>query len=155
MESFEIRPMQTRDLIAVWEIEKLCFSIPWTKNAFLIEIADNRCARYFAAHIDEKVIGYGGMWLMIDEAHITNIAVHPSYRKMGVGYSILKAMIYEALRNGADKMTLEVRVSNRKALNLYSRVGFRAEGVRKRYYSDNNEDALIMWKTIEKEALEQ
>lgn len=92
---------------------------------------------------------------MIDEAHITNIAVHPSYRKMGVGHSILKTMFYEALRNGAEKMTLEVRASNRNALNLYSRVGFRAEGVRKRYYSDNNEDALIMWKTIENEALEQ
>lgn len=148
MKSFEIRPMEPRDLAVVMEIEKLCFSIPWTKNSFLIEITDNRCARYFVAHINETVIGYGGMWIMIDEAHITNIAVHPSYRKMGIGHSILKALISEASKNGAERMTLEVRVSNREALNLYSRMGFAAEGIRKRYYSDNDEDALIMWKSF-------
>jgi ribosomal-protein-alanine N-acetyltransferase len=104
------------------------------------------------AHIGEKVIGYGGMWLMIDEAHITNVAVHPTYRKMGVGHSILKALTYEASKNGADKMTLEVRVSNRDALSLYTRMGFVAEGIRKRYYSDNDEDAFIMWKTMDKKA---
>ena len=151
MDSFKIRPMEPQDLIAVWEIERLCFSIPWTKNAFLIEISDNRCARYLVAHIGGKVIGYGGMWLMIDEAHITNIAVHPSFRKKGVGHAVLKALIDVALRNDADKMTLEVRVSNREALSLYESMGFVGAGIRKRYYSDNNEDALIMWKTIDNE----
>jgi len=155
LESFGIRPMEPRDLIAVWEIEKLCFSIPWKKNAFLIEITDNRCARYFVAHTDGKVIGYGGMWLMIDEAHITNIAVHPSFRKKGVGHAILKALADESLRNDADKMTLEVRVSNREALNLYESMGFVGAGVRKRYYSDNDEDALIMWRIIDKEMQEK
>jgi len=150
LENFKIRRMQPKDLIAVSVIEKISFSIPWTKNAFLIEISDNRCARYFVAHIDDVVIGYGGMWVMIDEAHITNIAVHPSYRKMGVGYSILSALTDEALKNGAELMTLEVRVSNSEAINLYSRIGFEAQGIRRRYYSDNDEDALIMWKVIEK-----
>lgn len=151
MDIFKIRPMESRDLVVVWEIEKLCFSIPWAKNAFLIEISENRCAKYFVAHINEQIIGYGGMWLMVDEAHITNIAVHPSFRKRGVGLTILKALADEALRNGADKMTLEVRVSNHKALKLYEGMGFVGVGVRKRYYSDNDEDALIMWKTIDKE----
>jgi len=151
LDIFRIRPMESRDLVAVWEIEKLCFKIPWAKNAFLIEISENRCAKYFVAHINEQIIGYGGMWLMIDEAHITNIAVHPSFRKRGVGLAILKALADEALRNDADKMTLEVRVSNHKALKLYEGMGFVGVGVRKRYYSDNDEDALIMWKTIDKE----
>jgi len=91
------------------------------------------------------------MWIMIDEAHITNIAVHPSFRKRGVGLTIIKALADEALRNDADKMTLEVRLSNREAINLYERMGFVGVGLRKRYYSDNDEDALIMWRTINKE----
>jgi len=141
--------MEVRDIDDVWALEKLCFSIPWAKNAFLIEIAENKCAKYFVAVCKDVVLGYGGMWLMLDEAHITNIAVHPSRRGKGIGGGIMKALINEAIKNGADKMTLEVRVTNKDALKLYTGMGFKGVGVRKGYYADTDEDALIMWKHID------
>ena len=145
MSSFYIRPMTAMDLDKVSEIEKLCFSTPWSRESFRIEIEDNRCARYFVAVYQDEIVGYGGMWLIVDEAHITNVAVHPSYRGVGIGESIMRTLIEVAVSLGAIRMTLEVRVSNMIAQNLYKKLGFRGVGIRKQYYADNNEDALIMW----------
>lgn len=141
-----VRPMTKDDIDEVIEIENLCFSVPWSKEAFLMEINENKCARYVVAEIDSRVVGYGGFWIVIDEAHITNIAVHPDYRSMGVGSEIVKTLIDIAKKNAMTAMTLEVRESNTVAQHLYTRFGFRPFGRRKGYYQDNNEDAIIMWK---------
>lgn len=145
MSSFYVRPMTASDLDKVSEIEKICFPTPWSKEAFRIEIEENRCARYFVAVYQGEIVGYGGMWLIIDEAHITNVAVHPNYRGLGVGEAIMRSLIQEAVGLGAIRMTLEVRISNKIAQNLYRKLGFYDAGIRKQYYSNNNEDALIMW----------
>jgi ribosomal-protein-alanine N-acetyltransferase len=96
--------------------------------------------------LGETVVGYGGMWFIIDEAHVTNIAVHPDYRQRKIGEMIVQEMIKTAKENGINGMTLEVRVSNTAAINLYKKLGFVDYGIRKGYYADTGEDALIMWK---------
>ncbi|NLN42172.1 MAG: ribosomal protein S18-alanine N-acetyltransferase [Clostridiales bacterium] len=146
MDGLWIRPMKVEDIDEVLSIEKLCFSTPWSREAFRAEIERNHCARYVVAELEGKVIGYGGMWIILDEAHITNIAVHPDYRGKGVGEALMKALIGTASRLRVDGMTLEVRVSNVIAQNLYKKLGFVSVGVRKGYYGDNGEDALIMWR---------
>ena len=139
------RPMSEDDIDAVYEIESLCFSSPWSKSSFKDEIASNICARYLVAVLNDKIVGYGGMWLIINEAHITNIAVHPLSRRKKIGSGLLKAMMHLANDElGIKKMTLEVRKSNHSAQSLYRRFGFLVAGERKKYY-DNNEDATIMW----------
>lgn len=141
-----VRPMTKDDIDEVMEIENLCFSVPWSREAFLMEITKNKCARYVVAEVDSRVVGYGGFWIVIDEGHITNIAVHPDYRSIGVGTEIVKKLIDIAKKNAITAMTLEVRESNTVAQHLYTRFGFRPLGRRKGYYQDNNEDAIIMWK---------
>lgn len=143
----EIRPMTKNDLEEVAEIEKACFSTPWSKEALKKEIK-NKFARYVVAKIDGKIIGYGGLWLIIDEGHITNIAVLKEFRKKDVGSHILEALIEICKKRNISSMTLEVRVSNRSARKLYEKYGFQEVGIRPKYYSDNNEDALILWLTF-------
>jgi len=137
--------MTASDIDRVSEIEKICFSTPWSREAFRMEVEENKCARYVVAVCDDQVVGYGGMWLIIDEAHITNVAVHPDYRGRGIGEAIMRSLVDKATSLGAVRMTLEVRVSNEIAQNLYKKLGFYSAGIRKQYYADNNEDALIMW----------
>ena len=141
----QVAPMAVSDLEAVSRIEQLCFHIPWSRDALRMEVEQNRCARYFVAKEDNMVIGYGGMWLVLDEAHITNIAIHPDYRRKGAGRLIMETMMKEAVKSGAERMTLEVRVSNKPAISLYTSLGFEEGGIRKGYYANNREDALIMW----------
>ncbi|AOT69997.1 ribosomal-protein-alanine N-acetyltransferase [Geosporobacter ferrireducens] len=138
--------MNKEDISQVLEIEKQCFSVPWTKEAFVMEVEKNKFARYIVAELDEIIVGYGGMWMIIDEAHVTNIGVRPDFRGRGFGDVIVKAMIAAAEKEGIYNMTLEVRASNRVARNLYEKYGFKACGIRPKYYQDNNEDAVIMWK---------
>lgn len=127
-------------------IEKLSFSIPWNREAFINEIANNHLARYVVCMLGEKVAGYGGMWLIAGEAHITNIAVHPEYRKIGAASSILDGLLSICRQESITEITLEVRESNKAALNLYTKFGFLSEGLRHGYYEDNKENAIIMWK---------
>lgn len=141
-----IRPMRKEDVEEVLEIEKLSFSTPWSKEAFISEVTKNSCAKYIVAEVDNKIVGYGGFWVVVDEGHITNIAVHPEYRSKGIGSKIMEGLIDLAKKNGITAMTLEVRESNITAQHLYAKYGFRQLGRRKRYYQDNNEDAIIMWK---------
>ena len=139
-----IAPMTTADIPAVHEIERASFPIPWPPYAFRQELESNRMARYLVARAGEEVVAYAGMWLMVDEAHVTTFAVLPSWRRQGVGGRLLSELLELADDLGASVVTLEVRLSNDAARKLYQRFGFRPVGVRPRYYSDNGEDALIM-----------
>lgn len=127
----------------VSEIENIVYPTPWTKSAFINEVLDNEFAYYYVALEDGKVVGYSGMWLILDEGHITTLAVCPENQCRGVGTMLLGNLIKEAASMGAQRMTLEVRTSNTIAQELYSKFGFFKCGIRRKYYRD--EDALIMW----------
>lgn len=141
-----LRDMTVDDLAEVHEVERLSFPTPWSTNAFLRELTENIYADYIVAAVKGRVIGYAGMWVVIDEAHVTNIAVHPEYRGRGIGEQLLSELFVRAKARGARRMTLEVRPSNAVARHLYEKHGFVARGLRKGYYSDTGEDAIIMWK---------
>ncbi|TJX14905.1 ribosomal-protein-alanine N-acetyltransferase [Tissierella creatinini] len=144
-----LREMEIKDLDEIMEIEKAAFSTPWTRNSFEKEIKENMLAKYIVAEVEGKVVGYVGIWLIIDEGHITNIAVSKDYRGMGIGKFLMMGMIDFCKKQGIHNMTLEVRASNTVAQNLYRKMGFLDCGIRPNYYADGNEDAVIMWKTIE------
>ncbi len=135
-----------RDAKRIAEIDLLCFSMPWSKESLEEDIAENEKAVYIVAEEEERIAGYAGMWITLDEAHITNVAVHPKFRGRGIGTNLMVALLRLAKRYGAVHQTLEVRVSNKVAISLYEGLGFEGVGVRKSYYLDNNEDALIMWR---------
>ncbi|MEW6172671.1 MAG: ribosomal protein S18-alanine N-acetyltransferase [Bacillota bacterium] len=137
--------MEPEHIDEILEIEKVSFPQPWSRETFLFEMVLNQLADYVVALHNDSLVGYGGMWLVLDEAHVTNIAVHPRYRNKGIGGQILRELIRLAAMRGLKKMTLEVRPSNSPARKLYEGFGFVQKGVRKRYYQDNNEDAIIMW----------
>ncbi len=139
-----IEAMRLEDLDEVQRIELASFSTPWPSNAYRSELETNRLASYLVARIDGRVVAYGGMWLMVDEAHITTFAVHPGWRRQRIGERLLLAFLDLARDRHAREATLEVRLSNVAARRLYEKYGFRPVGLRPRYYSDNNEDALIM-----------
>lgn len=141
-----VRKMELKDIDDVLVVEKNSFSVPWTRSSFEKEIKKNLLSKYYVAVVEEKVVAYGGMWLIIDEAHVTNIAVKPEYRGKKIGKELVSFMIQEARGLGVNKMTLEVRRSNTVAQNLYKALGFIPCGVRPGYYHDNGEDAIIMWK---------
>lgn len=136
--------MRPDDIPAVLEIERGSFSTPWPSEAFTQELSHNRMARYLVARQGTAVVGYAGVWLMVDEAHITTIAVHPDARRQGVGRRLMHALLLVAAEMGAARMTLEVRVSNEAAQSLYRGHGFEIAGRRERYYTDDGEDAYIM-----------
>ncbi|MBW7460084.1 ribosomal protein S18-alanine N-acetyltransferase [Paenibacillus sepulcri] len=139
------RVMTLSDIPDIVEIEQEAFTCPWSKEAFVNEITNNHFARYMVMVYEQKVIGYGGMWTIMDEAHVTNIAVREGYRGLGLGERLLREIMKTAVFFGTNRMTLEVRVSNEIAQGLYSKLGFEPSGLRPNYYSDNMEDALIMW----------
>ncbi|MDE0582000.1 ribosomal protein S18-alanine N-acetyltransferase [Planococcus sp. A6] len=139
------RKMTIHDVNEVYEIEKQSFTLAWTKEAFEQEMLKNEFAYYVLAETQEGVVGYCGMWLVMDEAHITNIAISPKERGKKFGEALMKEAIETAKAQGAKLMTLEARVSNVAALNLYRKLGFQNGGIRKGYYTDNQEDAIVMW----------
>lgn len=148
MLDYTIDRMHEKDLEQVLEIEKLSFPTPWSRNSFLSELRENEFAHYFVCRVDGRVMGYAGMWIILDEAHITNVAVHPQYRGKGFGHLLLAELMRQSLLRGSDRITLEVRKSNQAAQRVYEHMGFRATGVRKGYYTDTGEDAIIMWKIL-------
>lgn len=150
-DSFILRPMVFDDLEEIDILEKKCFTDPWNLETFVHEITRNHMASYVVA-VDEKnnkIAGYAGMWIVLDEAHITNVAVLPEYRGKKIGKMLMERQVKDSIVAGAVKMSLEARVSNITAINLYKKTGFIEVGVRKKYYDDNNEDAVIMWKYYE------
>lgn len=148
-QTVSIRLMEERDLDAIMEVETQCFTLPWSREAFYNELHQNRFAYYLVLEEDGKVIGYCGAWLVVDEAHITNIAVLPAYQGKGFGEVLLSSMIAECKERAIERMTLEVRASNHVAQGLYKKLGFTEGAIRKNYYSDNQEDAIVMWVNIE------
>ncbi len=139
-----IRPMSAADLPSVQLIERASFTTPWPPHAYRQELEGNRLAHYLVATLAGEIVAYGGIWLMVDEAHITTFAVHPRYRRRRIGERLLLSLLDLALDRHAREATLEVRLSNLAARRLYEKYGFRPVGIRPRYYSDNQEDALIM-----------
>jgi ribosomal-protein-alanine N-acetyltransferase len=148
MNNIVIRNMESEDIDNILELENMSFSTPWSKESFIKEIEENKLARYIVAKSNDKIIGYGGMWLILDEAHITNIAVHPEYRGEGIGNKLLNGLVDISKETMIKRMTLEVRKSNDPAINLYKNNDFIEVGIRPGYYSDTNEDAIIMWKEV-------
>lgn len=139
-----VRPMTAADLPAVQLIERASFTTPWPPQAYRQELESNRLAAYLVALIGDEIVAYGGVWLMVDEAHVTTFAVHPRYRRRRIGERLLLSLLDLSRDRHAREATLEVRLSNLAARRLYEKYGFRPVGIRPRYYSDNQEDALIM-----------
>lgn len=139
------RKLTIADVDQIINVEHASFTSPWTKDAFVRELTMNPYALYIGGDLDGKIVAYGGMWIIIDEAHITNIAVLPEYRGMKIGEQLMLKLMETMIAHGAKRATLEVRVSNEIAQNMYRKFGFKNGGIRKGYYTDNYEDALVMW----------
>ena len=142
-----IRPMTMDDVDEVYIVEEDCFVDPWSKESIRKDLKNN-LARYLVAQLDDKIVGYVGIWFVVDEGHITNVAVHSDYRGKKIGDKLVKEMVELCKENNIVAMTLEVRASNTVAQNLYRKYGFKMGGIRKEYYSDNKEDAIIMWNQL-------
>ncbi|AJS61612.1 ribosomal protein S18-alanine N-acetyltransferase [Paenibacillus sp. IHBB 10380] len=144
-DSFTFRPMKLVDIPSIMIIEREAFTLPWTEDAFRNELTNNLFAKYVVLENNGNPIGYAGMWTIVDEAHVTNIALLEAYRGRKLGGLLLEELMNTASQIGMLRITLEVRVSNMIAQKLYERKGFTSVGIRKGYYSDNHEDAVIMW----------
>ena len=144
----KVRPMTLEDIPTVLAIEEVSFPTPWTAESFISELRDNQIARYYCLELDGNVVGYMGLWLIIGEAHVTNVAIWPGCQGQGLGEYLMRTVMNELLKMGIRRVTLEVRVSNINAQKLYTKLGFNPAGIRKRYYTDNQEDAIIMWASL-------
>lgn len=142
----EILPMNLSHIDDVVFVEENTFSIAWSKNDFIREVTENNMAIYFVALVDGKVVGYAGMWHVINEGHITNVAVLHDFRRLGIGDLFMKEFFQIAEEREFIGITLEVRMNNSPAQKFYAKWGFRSEGIRKNYYADTKEDAIVMWK---------
>lgn len=141
---------EEKDLPAMAEIERRCFHTPWSEESLREDLTGNPLSVYIALEAENgDVAGYMSLWRILDEGHINNVAVLPEYRRRGGASDMLEFMLKYSERNGISSHTLEVRVSNEGAIGLYRKFGFREAGVRKGYYEDNGEDALIMWRNHE------
>lgn len=143
----EVRNLNFNDLDAVVEIERICFSSPWSKESLAKELL-NQLAYYQCSTVDHIVVGYMGMWKICDEGHITNVAVLPEYRNKGIATMLMNKMIDVCKCSEIYNLTLEVRESNIGAISLYEKFGFLSAGKRPNYYQKPNESAIIMWKKI-------
>jgi ribosomal-protein-alanine N-acetyltransferase len=143
-----VRAMTVGDLPAVLEIDRLSFALPWPERSFRFELTENEAAHLLVAEVAwagrVRTAGYLGYWLLVDEMHISTLAVDPQLRGQGIGERLLQAGMEQARRQGAEMATLEVRPSNAEAVSLYRKYGFELVGRRRDYYRDNHEDALLM-----------
>lgn len=146
MSELVIRQAEEDDIRGIEELEKQCFAVPWTYESLYHDIMNNKLAFYIVAEADRVLCGYVGVWKIVDEGHITNVAVAPDYRRRHIARAMLETLTEVCSRNGIASYTLEVRVGNDAARKLYEGLGFQPAGIRKGYYEDNGEDALIMWK---------
>lgn len=144
MSNLEIREFNINDIEELYEVELTSFTDPWSKESFKDEL-NNEIAHYLVGSINNKVIAYIGAWFILDEAHITNVAVKSDFRRQKIAKQLITAFIVLAKKHQITSITLEVRASNIPAQSLYQQFGFEKQGLRKRYYADNNEDAIIMW----------
>ena len=141
----EISRMTVDDIPAVLKIEALSFVSAWPPNAFMNELRDNKLAYYFVGRLDGRIVAYGGIWVILEDSHVTTIAVHPDVRGQRLGEELLVHLLDEAIERDASWITLEVRESNDIAQRLYRKYGFTIVSTRRGYYSDNDESALVMW----------
>ena len=144
MSSCKIRPMTPEDLTQVCRIENETFSEPWSRNGFLSSLSSGDTLYLVALH-DDAVVGYCGLLQSFEEADITNVAVASAYRRQGIARRMLEQLMDMGSIRGIRRFTLEVRAGNTTAIHLYETLGFAAAGIRKRFYSRPEEDALIMW----------
>jgi len=141
----EIVPMRRRHLRSVLKIEEQVYPRPWTSSLFLSELALRSSRAYCVARVGREVVGYAGVMISFEDAHVTTIAVDPEWHRRGIATRLMVALARESLVRGARNLTLEVRMSNKGAQEMYRRFGFGPVGVRKNYYQESNEDALVMW----------
>jgi [ribosomal protein S18]-alanine N-acetyltransferase len=140
-----IRKMTVEDVPVAAQLDRMSFTLPWPEHAFTYEVRDNFAARCFVAETeDRKVVGMVVSWVILDELHIATIAVHPDYRRQGIGELILTKALQDGYEAGTRHALLEVRAGNEAAQNLYRKFGFKAVGKRLKYYKDNGEDAVLM-----------
>lgn len=141
-----IRKAEEKDVLAIEQIEKQCFAVPWSYDSLYKDIVENKLAFYIVAEIAGQICGYVGIWKIFDEGHITNVAVAPEFRRKHIGRAMLETLISVTAEAGIEKCTLEVRAGNEPAIRLYEGLGFKPVGKRPGYYEDNGEDAVIMWR---------
>lgn len=139
------RKARPEDAKAMAELEILCFSSPWSQEALHKDLAENPLSRYYVGEAEGRVVAYAGLWVVLDQGHIMNVAVHPDRRRQGVAGRLLEELIERTRLEGLASYTLEVRRSNQAALALYRSFGFVPAGIRKNYYELPTEDALILW----------
>ena len=149
MSEITVGLMTIDDVDAVHEIESACFKTPWSKNSFIHEMTENQCARYVVVREDGRAIAYAGVWFILDEGHITNIAVAPANQGQGIGEALMQVMLAKAYELGSAKMTLEVRTDNLVAQNLYHKLGFTDGAIKKGYYIATHADAMDMTKPLD------
>ena len=139
-----IRKMTVEDVPAVIDLDQKSFSLPWPERSFRFELTDNPASRCWVADLDGKVVAMIVVWLIVDEAHVATIATHPDYRRQGIGRRLLAHALRHLIRDGARSSFLEVRESNIAAQEMYRKFGYEVTGRRRRYYKDNDEDAILM-----------
>lgn len=147
-DALTVRPMSHADIASVRSIDRLSFALPWPESSYHYELSGNHISHLLVAEVEgpagRELVGYIGFWLIVDEAHISTLAVHPDWRGRGIGRVLLRCGLSRAVECGAQLATLEVRASNHAAIELYRAFGFAVVGRRPRYYRDNDEDALLM-----------
>ena len=139
-----IRKMTVDDVPAVLDLDRKSFSLPWPERSFRFELTDNPASRCWVAELDGKVVGMIVVWLIVDEAHVATIATEPEYRRQGIGKRLLAHALEQLISDGARSSFLEVRESNLAAQEMYRKFGYEVTGRRRRYYRDNDEDAILM-----------
>lgn len=144
-----IRNMKTTDLKRVAFLESQLFTSAWSHQDLLYELNENQFSRYLVLELDDEIIGYIGIWLIYEQSQITTIGVDQAFQGQGYGKMLLEKAIDLAKQTGCEIMSLEVRVSNKKAIGLYEKMGFQKEAVRSDYYQDNHENAFLMVKRLE------
>lgn len=142
--SFEIRKMTEADVPAVGELDRLSFTLPWPERSFQFEVTSNPASRCLVAEVEGRVVGAVVAWLLVDELHIATLATHPEFRRQGVAQALLTAVLRRGAQEGAVSSFLEVRAGNLAAQALYRKFGYEVTGLRRRYYRDNDEDAILM-----------
>lgn len=139
-----IRKMRMEDIEQVIAIDRVSFSLPWPERSFRFELTDNPASRCWVAEVDGKIAGMIVVWLIVDEVHVATIATHPDFRRQGIAKNLLSYALQHLSTEGAQSSFLEVRASNLAAQEMYRKFGYEESGVRRRYYRDNDEDAILM-----------
>jgi ribosomal-protein-alanine N-acetyltransferase len=142
--SVEIRRMTVEDVPAVAELDRMSFTLPWPQRSFHFEVTSNPAARCFVAVNNARIVGALVAWLLVDEVHVATLAVHPEFRRQGIAQALMRSVLRLGAQEGARSSFLEVRASNEAAQALYKKFGYEQAGIRKRYYKDNDEDAILM-----------